>query len=158
MTTLRKPEGFLQLITISPPQSRYIHPFILPLKLPLSTHYPHSPPPRWASTWRCCWSQGLLLWPAPLTHLLCSRSQGCRSWRKAAKRIHWTDPAGVWRAKVEAFNGVREPKWAEQGPGGAGGVLQPPPALPGGWGGGQWGRPKQVEFILGFNQRWRRAV
>ena len=32
------------MITISPPQSRYIHPFILPLKLPLSTHYPHSPP------------------------------------------------------------------------------------------------------------------
>ena len=67
-----------------------------------------------------------------------------------------SDAPGIRRAKAEAFQGVWEPKRAEQGPGGVGGVLNPPSALPGGWSGGGWGRTKQGWQKMTFNQRLRR--
>ena len=72
MTTLRKPEGFLQLITISPPQSRYVRPFILPLKLPHPpiTHtalLPDEPRPGGAAEVKdcCCHQPHSLTYSAP---------------------------------------------------------------------------------------------
>ena len=69
--------------------------------------------------------------PFPLTYPA-TKVKGAGTGERICKLIISSDVPGVRCAKAEAFRGVWEVKRAEQGPGGVGGVLNPPPALPGG--------------------------